>query len=298
MVVVDRFRITDTLREVWRPLAGLFLLDTLVTIAYVGLDWTWIVPAGLPLPLLGTGLAVFLGVRNNTAYARWWEARTLWGAVVNNSRNFARALDLMVLPEEALGFRRELVLHQVAWVHALRASMRREEVGSEIRDILPGPVVARVLGFVNAPFAIQCEIADRLADARRRGWIDAIEAQALNAILSTLTDSQGGLERIRNTPMPQQYASFSRLFVSAYCLLLPFGIVPDLNLLTPIGSAVIGFVFLALDESGRHLEDPFARSKYDVPMSTIARTIEIDLRQANGETDVPPPMRPVHGVLR
>ena len=66
---------------------ALFLLDTLVTIAYVGLGWTWIVPAGLPLPLLGTGLAVFLGVRNNTAYARWWEARTLWGAALNNSRN-------------------------------------------------------------------------------------------------------------------------------------------------------------------------------------------------------------------
>ena len=98
--------------------------------------------------------------------------------------------------------------------------------------------------------------------------------------------------------MPQQYASFSRAFVTAYCLLLPFGIVPDLNILTPIGSAVIGFVFLALDESGRHLEDPFARSKYDVPMSAITRAIEIDLRQANGESDVPPPLHPVHGVLR
>ena len=298
MVVADRFRVSETLAEVWRPLVALFVLDTLVTVAYVGLGWTNIVPSGLPLPLLGTGLAVFLGVRNNTAYARWWEARTLWGAIVNASRNFVRSLDLMVLPTEALSLRQDLVHHQVAWVHALRASLRREEVGSEIRDILPGPLVERVLGRANVPYAIQIEMADRLAEARRLGWIDAIEAQALNATLSTLTDGQGGLERIRNTPMPQQYASFSRVFVSAYCLLLPFGIVPDLNILTPIGSAVIGFVFLALDESGRHLEDPFARSKYDVPMSAITRTIEIDLRQANGETDVPAPIRAVRGVLR
>ena len=108
------------------------------------------------------------------------------------------------------------------------------------------------------PFGIQREMAALLAKARRERWIDAVEASALNATLGSLTDAQGGLERIRNTPMPQQYAAFSRAFVTAYCLLLPFGIVPDLNLLTPFGSAIIGLVFLALDESGRHLEDPFA----------------------------------------
>ena len=136
MVVADRFRVTDTLREVWRPLAALFLLDSLVTVAYLGLGWTWIVPAGLPLPLLGTGLAVFLGVRNNTAYARWWEARTLWGAVINDSRSWARALALLVLPAEAEALRRDLVRHQIAWTHALRCLMRHEDPAG---DIVPFP---------------------------------------------------------------------------------------------------------------------------------------------------------------
>ena len=298
MVVVDRFRITDTLREVWRPLVGLFLLDTLVTIAYVGLDWTWIVPAGLPLPLLGTGLAVFLGVRNNTAYARWWEARTLWGAVLNNSRSFARGLTLLVVPPDAEAMRYDLVRHQIAWAHALRCFMRREDPTHDIRPFLPPEALARVTQAANPPFAIQREMAALLLAARRDGWLDSIEASALNGTLTALTDSQGGLERIRNTPMPQQYAAFSRVFVTAYCLMLPFGIVPDLNFLTPLGSAVIGFVFLALDESGRHLEDPFMRSVYDVPMSAITRTVEIDLRQAVGDRDVPPPLHPVRGILR
>ncbi len=297
MVVADRFRVTDTLREVWRPLAALFLLDSLVTVAYLGLGWTWIVPAGLPLPLLGTGLAVFLGVRNNTAYARWWEARTLWGAVVNNSRSCARTLALLVLPPEAETLRRDLVRHQIAWAHALRCLMRREDPAEDIAPFLPPATLARVRAAGNPPYAIQREMAHLLAAARRGGWIDAVEAAALNVTLTALTDAQGGLERIRNTPMPQQYAAFSRAFVTAYCLMLPFGFVPDLNLLTPVGSAVIGFVFLALDESGRHLEDPFMRSVYDVPMSAITRTIEIDLRQAIGDPDVPPPLHPVAGVL-
>ena len=298
MVVVDRFRITDTLREVWRPLAALFLLDILVTVAYVGLGWTWIVPAGLPLPLLGTGLAVFLGVRNNTAYARWWEARTLWGAVLNNSRSYARTLTLLLGRAEAAPLRRTLVHHQIAWAHALRCLMRREDPAQDVAPFLPPDTLARVTKAANPPFAIQREMAELLLQARRDGWLDGIEATAINATLSALTDGQGGLERIRNTPMPQQYAAFSRVFVTAYCLMLPFGIVPDLNLLTPVGSAVIGFVFLALDESGRHLEDPFKRSMYDVPMSAITRTVEIDLRQAAGDAVVPPPLRPVRGILR
>ncbi len=298
MVVVDRFRITDTLREVWRPLVALFVLDTLVTIAYVGLGWTWIVPAGLPLPLLGTGLAVFLGVRNNTAYARWWEARTLWGSVLNNSRSFARGLTLLVVPPDAELRRYYLVLHQIAWAHALRCFMRREDPTQDIAPFLSPEAVARVTAAANPPFAIQREMAEQLLTARREGWLDSVEASALNTTLTALTDAQGGLERIRNTPMPQQYAAFSRVFVSAYCLMLPFGIVPDLNFLTPLGSAVIGFVFLALDESGRHLEDPFLRSIYDVPMSAITRTVEIDLRQAVGDKNVPPPLHPVKGVLR
>ena len=298
MVVVDRFRITDTLREVWRPLVGLFLIDTLVTVAYVGLGWTWIVPASLPLPLLGTGLAVFLGVRNNTAYARWWEARTLWGAVVNNSRSYARSLTLLVVPPDAELLRYRLVHHQIAWAHALRCFMRREDPTQDIAPFLSPEAVARVTGAANPPFAIQREMAELLLAARRDGWLDAIEVAALNVTMTALTDAQGGLERIRNTPMPQQYAAFSRVFVTAYCLMLPFGIVPDLNFLTPLGSAVIAFVFLALDESGRHLEDPFMRSVYDVPMSAITRTVEIDLRQAVADADVPPPLHPVRGILR
>ena len=298
MVVADGFRITDILLEIWKPLAVLFLLDILVTGAYVGLGWTWITPAGLPLPLLGTGLGIFLGVRNNTAYARWWEARTLWGAVVNNSRNFARGLTILVLPAEAEETRHALLRHHGAWSYAGRAALLRQDAFGELASLLPAPTLERLRSAANLPFAIQREMATLVAETRRRSWIDAIDASALNASLGTLTDAQGGLERIRNTPMPQQYAAFSRAFVTAYCLLLPFGIVPALTLLTPLGSALIALVFLALDESGRHLENPFADSIYDVPMAAIARTIEIDLKQSMGDVDVPAPLVPVDGILR
>ena len=298
MLVQKRFRLVEIVRSIWRSLLILFVLDCVVTFAYVGLGWTWIAPREVPLPLIGTGLAVFLGLRNNTAYARWWEARTLWGSVTNHSRNFARGLELL-LPAAADGpIRAKLIQHQIAWAHALRASLRREEAGPAVAPFLPAETLAAVQESGNLPYAIQREMGVILGDAARGGRIDSMQAAALNTTLSALADAQGGLERIRNTPMSRQYAYFPQLFVGIYCLMLPFSVVPDLGLLTPIGSTLIGFIFLALDSAGRNLEDPFARSVHDVPMSAITRTIEIDLKQALGRTDDPVPLRPIRGVLR
>ena len=146
MVVADRFRIAEVLAEVWRPLVALFVLDTLVTVAYVGFGWTSIVPNGLPLPLLGTGLGIFLGVRNNTAYARWWEASGLWGAVVNQSRNFARTVSAVLPQMEGSAVRRVLILHQIAWAMALRMSLHGEDVSSGLEAFLPDEALKRLDG--------------------------------------------------------------------------------------------------------------------------------------------------------
>ncbi len=298
MLVIDKLRLTDIAREIWKPLALLFVLDVIVTILYVGLDWTWITPTNLPLPLLGTGLAVFLGVRNSTAYARWWEARTLWGTIVNQSRNLARTLVPLMARSESAEARRSLVLNQIAWAHAVRCTLWRADPVPDIERTLPADVVRRVMAANNIPFAIQREMGHILALEVRGGRLDSVSSAAINSVLSALADAQGGLERIRNTPIPRQYVAFPRIFVAIYCFLLPFGIVPDLNILTPIGSAVIGLLFLTLDISGRHLESPFARSAHEVPMTTITRTIEADLEQSLDHHAAPVPVRPVLGTAR
>lgn len=297
MIVNNRFRIGEVFQVVWRELALLFVLDVLVTIAYVGLGWTWIVPRDLPMSLLGTGLGVFLGLRNNTAYARWWEARTLWGAVVNHSRSFARGLALLLPQPESRTVRETLIRYQIAWAHALRCSLHGTNPRDDIRGFVSPETYERIAFSRNAPFAIQREIADGLRGEMYAGRLDSIQASSLNTTLGALADAQGGLERIKNTQLPEQYDQLPRIFVTAYCLLLPFAIVPDLNLLTPVGSLALAVVFLALDEAGRHLQDPFARSIHDVPMASIARMIEIDLRDALGEHQVLEPLRPVRGVL-
>ena len=297
MLVRPNLSVEEIVRETWRPLAAFFVLDLLVTIAYVGFGWTSITPNSIPLPLLGTGLAVFLGLRNNTAYARWWEARTLWGAVVNHSRSLARSLSAMMTNPASQPARHRIIQHQIAFVHALRMSLRREDVPRKLARFLAEDDLDAVKRAANIPFAIHTRMAEMIGEELRANRIDSIEASALNTILSDLSNAQGGLERIRNTPMPRQYAALPGVFVSIYCVLLPFGFVPELNVLTPLGSAAIGLMFLTLDMSGRHLEDPFTRSAHEIPMTAITRTIEIDLKHTLGDENRPAPLRPVFGVL-
>ncbi len=298
MIADDTKSFLSSLRSIWMPLLTLFLLDLAVTIAYMGLGWKWLAPNAMPLALLSGGLAVFLGFRNNTAYARWWEARTLWGAATNHSRSFARLVTTHFTGAELQELRAELTMLQVAWAHTLRCSLRRQEMGMVLERLLEPEDIAAVRHETNVPYEIQILIGQRLAQAQKSGLLDAIALSNFNNVLNDLANAQGGLERIRNTPMPRQYALFPSLFVSVYCLMLPFGIVPDLQWLTPLVSTMIGFLFLALDAAGSDLENPFDRTAHDVPMSAITRNIEINLREAIDCPNSPPPPKRLQGILR
>lgn len=275
-------------------LSVLLAYDILITAVYVGLHWHWVAIPDMPLPLLGSAIALIVTIRNNAAYGRWWEARTLWGAILNNSRSFTRGL-LALADDPAL--RHDLIRHQIAYALALRCHLLRKPCEDVLTRYLPAESAARCRQAANIPAAIQWDIAHRLADARAAGRLDSITASALDRTLSALTDAQGGLERIKNTPLPRQYSQLPMISIRAYCIMLPLGLVDSLGLATVLGSGIIGFLFLILDEVGRDLEDPFNNSIHDIPMEAITRTIEIDLLQASGSTDVPPPITPRGGIL-
>jgi putative membrane protein len=256
----------------------LLLFDVVIATAYVFCGWKWLALPDVPLSILGGIIGLIVGFRNTKAYDRWWEARIVWGAIVNSSRSFAREVLTMIAAPEADESRRELILLQIDYIHALR---------NHLRDVPVSP----------GPLAIQQNIAAALAHCYAQGWIDAIRWASLDRTLSCLMDSQGASERIKNTPMPQLYDLFIRLATNVFCILLPLGMVASLRLWTPLGSAVVGFMFLSLDKIGRDLQAPFENTPHDIPLTAITRTIEINLKQMAGEQDIPAPLAPVDGVL-
>jgi putative membrane protein len=295
MIVGRSPRIRQSFQKAWSALIALFFWDLAVTIFYYVSPFR--APA-LPLTIFGTALALVLGFRVNSAYARWWEGRILWGAMVNVSRSFARAV-LAYLPDtpDARTMAMTLVNRHLAYVHAVRCQLRREDPAPDMRRVLETgaddlPELAR-----RNPANGVLDGSDRLLmDAVRHGWIDTIQHSRIEGLLVDMSNAQGGMERIKNTPLPAQYRAFPKYFTRLFCILLPIGLVETLGMATPVGSAVAGFMFLAVLQIGDDLVDPFGNDVHDLPLTSITTTIEADLNQAIG-LPAPPPLEPVDGVL-
>jgi putative membrane protein len=303
MIVPHKRNVTRMLTYVGRPLVVLLAYDLAVVTAYKVLHWDWVAMPHIPLALFGSAIGIIVAFRNQSSYARWWEARTLWGALVNNSRSWARQVTTVMMPlsdaeaRELKEYQRRLVYHQIAYVHALRQHLRGLEPWEELTPLLSEREISELRDQKNVPLAIQQQMGALLRECQLRGWIDMAHWRALDANLDDLVDAQGGAERIKNTPMPKQYDYFPQLFVHIYCALLPLALVTNMGWLTPLGSTLVGFIFLALDKIGRDLEDPFENSIYDLPLTAITTTIDVNLRQLLGETALPPGQKPIHGVL-
>jgi ion channel-forming bestrophin family protein len=284
----------QVIREVWKPLALLFVWDVIVTVTYFWMPFT---APSLPLTLFGTALALFLGFRSNSAYQRWWEGRGLWGLMINASRNLARQarnfLDDDVSPD-AVDMKRTIVLRQIAYVNALRCQLRRQKPDDEVLRYLSRGEADFALARVNVANGIVDGTGRRINIAQERGWIDTIQQAAMESVLVDIANAQGGMERLKNTPLPMQYRFFPTIFTHLLCILLPIGLVETLGFATPLGSTIAGLMFLAVLAIGDDLVDPFANTVHDLPLTAMCRTIEIDLLQAIGE-EAPGPVLPDKG---
>jgi ion channel-forming bestrophin family protein len=257
----------------------------------------------LPLSLLGSAIGVIVAFRNGASYGRWWEARTLWGTIVNNTRSVGRQVTTLMHTDDASEqmeveqTQRSLIYYLIGYVHALRQQLRGLEPRIELAPLLENYEIDPLQGQRNVALALMQTMSRTIRSAADRGWLNPMEWLAIDHNLDDLIDAQGGAERIKNTPMPRQYDFFLQLFVHLYCIVLPLSMVPVLGWFTPLGSSLVGFIFLALDRVGRDLEDPFNNSFHDIPLTAITRSIEINLRQQLGEAQLPTPVAPVNGVL-
>ena len=293
----------------------LLIFDITVAWLYTFAGMTWLSLPALPLSMIGGALSVFLAFRNNSAYDRWWEARTLWGGLVNTARTFARQVLTLVDADEKSGeadlfggegapsivpstdfvSRRMLVELQIAYVHALRCHLRKQNPFPEFEKTLAPDLLGYLRSQKNVPAAILLLKARILRKLYDGGRLDSFRFTAIDQSLTDLCNIQGGCERIKNTPLPRQYDYLPRVLIIGYCFLLPFGLVEGMQMMTPLASTLVSFIFVALDTIGRNIEDPFEYTVHDTPMSTLTRMIEINLRQNLGEDNLPAAVQPVEG---
>ena len=295
MIVHPRPRLRDLFRH-WRlsilpEIAGRILQITLFAVVV-----TVVAPrfpaffrnfSVAPFTLLGIALSIFLGFRNSACYERWWEARRQLGALISEVRSLAR---LTLTLQGGDRMRREhAVLQIIAFVYALMAHLRHEPAPAE---------VARYAGAVDTPNALLHNLAAGYAAMLAEGEFGEPIYQRIDERLSNMATIQAACERLGNTPVPFAYTLLLHRTAYAFCFLLPFGLVGTFGDVTPIFAAIIAYAFFGLDEVGSELEEPFGTRANALPLSAMARTMEISLLEALDAPEIPAVLTPDRSILR
>jgi putative membrane protein len=298
----------------------------------------------LPVSVVGTAVAFYVGFKNNQAYDRMWEARKIWGGIINDSRSWGMMVDGFISnlfrdkkasEEEIHRIKKRLIYRHIAWLYTHRsqllvatpwehisqgghtarlAKMYQEQFGigllndevirTEIKHFLPLEEHDRLVSYKNTATQIINEQSRDLAKLREEELIEDFRHMELVNLLKNFYTLQGKNERIKKFPLPRQYANMSRYFVAIFIMLLPFSMIPELMSIGESGlwvsipiTALIGWVYVMMEVVGDYTENPFQGMANDIPMMSLCRTIEIDLREMLGETDLPPAVKPKDGVL-
>ena len=310
--------------------------STVVTLIHILLQ-QYDIDGSLPLAPLGTigvAVALYVGFKNNQSYDRSWEARKIWGGIINVSRAWGNHVINYVsafhagndsIKTDIKLIWRELIYRHLAWINSVRYQLRRvnsfgfeptgaarkfmqptdiEALKRQINEFLPEEEVRIACQQANTATQILRRQGERLKEIyENERVIEDFRHIALMDLITEMHALQGKCERIKNTPFPRQYAYFSTLFTWIFVVLLPFGIVGELAdrgamiwLTIPL-SVIISWIFATMETVGDTSEDPFENFINDVPMTALCTTIEIDLRQMLGEENIPEPKAPVDDVL-
>jgi len=248
-----------------------------------------------PLALLGIALSLFLGFRNNASYDRWWEARKQWGQLIVDSRSLSRQIT-SYLDEEvegAVAVQKRMIYLTIAFNHALRHQLRQSDPWSDIEKYLEPDDIEPLRKSLNLPDALLRLMGKKLGSCRHKKLLSDFLIQTLDDHITSMASVQAACERIQNTPLPFAYLLLVQRTAYLYCLILPFGIVASQGLLTPFFCAIVAYTFFGLDALSEELEEPFGLSANDLALSAMSRTIEINLLEILGETNLPDPIQPI-----
>jgi putative membrane protein len=250
-----------------------------------------------PFSLIGIALAVFLGFRNNASYDRWWEARKLWGQLLNESRSLTRevlTLPVRPLPKEDL---EEFLAALGALPHALRHQLRKSDPRDDLAARLPAALFERVIASRYRPATLLMYLGEWVQRHAQAGAIEPMAVLAFDRNLNGLSEVIGGCERIVSTPLPFAYSVMIHRTVYFFCASLPFGLVESIGIFTPVFAVFVAYTFMAHEAIASQLEEPFGTDDNDLALNTMSALIEDALRDLRGEPALTLPSRQTENYL-
>lgn len=268
--------------KIKREVIMISMYVTIITLIHYSLHLNVSIPVSVPM-ILGTIISLLLAFRANQAYDRWWEARIIWGGIVNDSRSWARQvvsfIDNGYDSDEKAAMEQRLIYRQVAWAHCLGRALRNKDDEKELGKWLSQNDLDFINRFSSTPMAILELQARDIKFALDDGWINPYQHVEMDRRLSEFSDHMGKCERIKKTIFPSTYGLYLHLSMNLFIMLLPFALIEYFGWLMIPLVTVIASMFWLIEKMSVHLQDPFENKPTDTPVTSIALTIERDLKQ-------------------
>ncbi len=289
----------SVLPKVYRQILLISLISALITNAQHIFPNSFSSYSVAPFTLLGIALSLFLGFRNNASYQRWWEARGLWGQLVYDSRSLCRQALSYIDEDNPVGrdTQRRLIHLSIAFSHAVRHRLRETSPWEDVERFVEPKHHSKMHQAKNIPDHLMQLMGKELGYCRKQHLLSEQMVQNMDERLNSMTVVLAACERIYNTPLPFAYTLLVHRTTYLYCFMLPFSLVSSLGWVTPLVCGVIAYTFFGLDALSEELEEPFGLAANQLALTALSRTIEINLLEALGETDLPPDIVPIKGYL-
>ncbi len=240
---------------------------------------------------IGTAISILLSFKLNQSYDRWWEARKIWGSIVNDSRTLVMQLQGLA-HKDSQPTVKKIAQRQIAWCYALGNSLRGMDPFTGIKDHLPTGELQQFQQHSNKPLAmLQAHIAD-IREIKEARHLDTFAHVQLDNTILRLCDAQGRAERIKSTVFPVTYRLFLHFIIYVFVITLSISLKNVSGFFEMPLLLVISVSFFLLERSATHMQDPFENKPTDTAVTAIARTIEINIRQLIGDNNVPEPLQP------
>lgn len=217
--------------------------------------------------MLGFVISLLLAYRTNTAYDRWWEGRKLWGSLVNNSRNLALKIAVILESEIDRHFFQKVI---PLYAHILQKYLASDEAGLVLFEGLDLDIDHTK----HKPNQVAKMLFKKTDELYKSGKISGHQLLYLNTELQSFTDVCGACERIKNTPIPYSYSAFIKKFIFFYVMTLPFSYTFILSYYVIPVVVFIFYVLASLELIAEEIEDPFGNDANDLPTEKIAANIK------------------------
>jgi ion channel-forming bestrophin family protein len=282
MLLRENIPVKYVFGKIYKEIIIVTAYAALIAVLYHNFHFTRIsIPIAVPT-ILGTVISLLLAFKSNQAYDRWWEARTIWGAIVNDSRSLTRQLLTFVSAQhedDTRAFCQRVAKRQIAWCYCLGRHLRGQDPLYGAERFLSSEDMRILSQYTNVPMAILELQGDDLRNAYKLGWVNEFQQVELDNTLTRFSNEMGGCERIKNTIFPATYSIYIRLSLVLFIMLLPFGLIEFFGVVEiPLVIAIASSFFL-IEKMAIHLQDPFENKPTDTPTTAISQVIERDIKQ-------------------